>query len=206
VVRGWGDSWGKDIGLAERGDRESLVRSVENSITWANVISTFRAIAVVKATMEAGSRAKGRAASTWVDPLEGMVDSIETHTRNTLIENFPKIAEGREIWNLLSGKGFSDDLLEAVIRELVDGVGTANGCHEAPRIYQALVSSILLKVDFDTLQTVLKPRSRTRQQVEIAREGILSHIRRRWMQIREAGGFDGLENWSVKEIADGELG
>ncbi len=69
---------------------------------------------------------------------------------------------------------------------------------------QTLVSSVLLKVDPDTLQTVLATRSSGRQRVESAKEGVLAHIRRRWMQIRDEGGFMGLENWSIKEIADGE--
>ena len=70
---------------------------------------------------------------------------------------------------------------------------------------KALVSAILLKVNPETLQTILKPRSLNRQQIEQAKDGVLEHIRRRWMQIRDAGGFDGLENWSLKEISDGEL-
>jgi hypothetical protein len=42
--------------------------------------------------------------------------------------------------------------------------------------------------------------------VESAKEGVLAHIRRRWMRIRDEGGFVGLENWSIKEIADGAWG
>ena len=66
------------------------------------------------------------------------------------------------------------------------------------------MSSLLLRVDLNTLGPALPPRSRSRQQIEQAREGILAHIRRRWMQIRDAGGFQSLENWSLKEISDGK--
>ena len=69
--------------------------------------------------------------------------------------------------------------------------------------HQALVSSLLLKVDPNTLGPALPPRSRSRQQIEQAREGVLAHIRRRWTQIRDAGGFHNLENWALKEISDG---
>ena len=68
---------------------------------------------------------------------------------------------------------------------------------------QALVSSLLLKVDPNTLGPALPPRSRSRQQIEQAREGVLAHIRRRWTQIRDAVGFHHLENWALKEISDG---
>jgi hypothetical protein len=59
-------------------------------------------------------------------------------------------------------------------------------------------------VDPDSLQAALPPRSAARQQIETAKDGVLAHIRRRWMQIRDSGGFLGLENWSLKEISDGE--
>lgn len=68
---------------------------------------------------------------------------------------------------------------------------------------QTLVSSILLKVQPDTHETVLAPRSIGRHRIETAKSGILGHIRRRWLQIRDGGGFSNLENWSIKEIADG---
>lgn len=68
---------------------------------------------------------------------------------------------------------------------------------------QTLVSSILLKVHPDTLETILASRSIGRHRVEAAKSGILGHIRRRWLQIRDAGGFAALETWSIKEIADG---
>lgn len=44
-----------------------------------------------------------------------------------------------------------------------------------------------------------------RSLVEDTRVQIVGHIRRRWMQIREKSGFQDLEGWALKEIADGEL-
>ena len=55
-----------------------------------------------------------------------------------------------------------------------------------------------------TLDAALPQRSHSRQQIEMAKEGVLGHLRRRWMQIKEAGGFEDLESWSLKEISDGE--
>lgn len=65
------------------------------------------------------------------------------------------------------------------------------------------MSSILLRSNPETMQTALPLRSRGRQLVESAKDGVVAHMRRRWMQIRETGGFLGLENWAMKEIADG---
>lgn len=136
VVRAWGDSWGKDIGTMEKKDREALVRDVMGSIDSRTVLHSFRSIQGVRARMEQGIRSRGRDAGVWVDALEGMLESVEVHARAVLVEDFAKIAEGLPLWDVILGKGFSSDLLETVLKELVDAVGTARACVEGPRIYQ----------------------------------------------------------------------
>lgn len=48
------------------------------------------------------------------------------------------------------------------------------------------------------------PNTHGRQQIELARQGVVGHMRRRWMLIRDARGFNDLEHWVLKEISDGE--
>lgn len=50
---------------------------------------------------------------------------------------------------------------------------------------------------------LLTSRAQARVLVEDARSGILSYIKRKWVLIRNAGGFDDLEPWCAKELADG---
>ena len=204
IVTRWGDSWGRDVATAEAEERDSLVKDVLASIKPDNVVSAFRSIEMIRGRIDTGLRTKGRASAFWIDPLETMNDRIQGHAREVLMDNFSAVAESEELWDVVSGKGFDHDLLEKICHGLVDACGTARECVEGPRVYQALVSSILLKVDPDTLQTALSAKSRGRQLIETAKEGVLAHIRRRWMQIKDAGGFDGLENWSLKEISDGD--
>lgn len=69
---------------------------------------------------------------------------------------------------------------------------------------QVLVSSILLRphaTDVDA--TMLTPTSHIRVQVEETRMDILRWLRRRWMGVRQEGGFNDLEGWAVKEISGG---
>lgn len=40
--------------------------------------------------------------------------------------------------------------------------------------------------------------------VEDAKNGIRKYVKRKWINIRAAGGFDSLQNWCLKELADGE--
>lgn len=72
-------------------------------------------------------------------------------------------------------------------------------------LFQALVNSLLLKVNPETSEPALATGSWMRSLVEDTRVQIVGHIRRRWMQIREKSGFQDLEGWALKEIADGEL-
>ena len=137
LIRGWGESWGREVGSAERVDLDALVKDVLSTITPTTVVSAFRSIETIRSRIEVGLRARrSHDAASWVDGLEDMLDAIEAHTRGLLIGDFANVAEGGELWNLLSGMGFAGNLLEKVVREIIDGVGTLQGCIEGPRIYQ----------------------------------------------------------------------
>ncbi|KAG5731816.1 hypothetical protein E4T56_gene4262, partial [Termitomyces sp. T112] len=66
-----------------------------------------------------------------------------------------------------------------------------------------LVSSILLRPHTtETDAPMLSPTSHVRVQVEQARVDLLKWIGKRWLGIRQEGGFDQLEGWALKEISD----
>ena len=136
LIRGWGESWGRDVGSAEKVERDVLVKEVIRTITPGSVVSAFRSIEMIRTRMESGIRAKGRDASLWVDGLDDMVEAVEAHTRDLLIGRFAEVSDGGELWDLVSGKGFADDLLERLVKEIVDGIATTHGCVEGPRLYQ----------------------------------------------------------------------
>ena len=142
LITGWGESWGREVGSAEKEARESLVQGVIRTIVPATVVSTFRSIGRVRAKMENGIRIRGRDASVWVDGLEEMIEKLETHARIMLIDAFAAVAEGAELWDLVIGKGFAEDLLETVLKEIVNGAGGARSCVEGPRIYQVSEQSV----------------------------------------------------------------
>lgn len=221
LVSGWGETWGREVGLAPKEHRARLVNDVKQGINHRNIISTFKHMGTIKNRMDGAIRSRGVAAAEWVGAMEKMIEELEDRARGVLVDDFQAIAAGKELWDLLGGKGFSEDLIEGVLKDLVNCIGTVKYCVEGPRVYQvstnsqdneclelidkALVSAILLKSDPETMQPALPIRSRGRQMVESAKEGVVAHIRRRWMQIRDSGGFAGLEVWALKEIADGEL-
>jgi len=40
--------------------------------------------------------------------------------------------------------------------------------------------------------------------VEQTQSDVIERIGKRWLNIRQEGGFDDLEGWAIKEISDGE--
>jgi hypothetical protein len=193
------------VGLADPSERDDLVSDVVTVLSPNNVIIAFRGIERVRARMEHGIRSKGRDASPWVDALEGMIEAVERRSREILTTQFTAVCESADLWDLVFGKGFNDDVFELILKEIVQLAGRPASFVHAPKMYQTIVSSILLKVHPETLETALPTRSVARQKIESAKDGVLTHIRRRWMQIKEEGGFAGLETWALKEISDGEL-
>ncbi len=52
---------------------------------------------------------------------------------------------------------------------------------------------------------MLSSTSHIRVQVEQARMDILRWLRKRWMAVRQEGGFDSLDGWALKEISHGSF-
>ena len=73
------------------------------------------------------------------------------------------------------------------------------------RQLQTLVSSILLRAHpKEKEQTMLSATSHIRLQTEQTRVEVVKWLRRRWIGVMQAGGFDKLEGWSLKELSYGE--
>jgi hypothetical protein len=51
---------------------------------------------------------------------------------------------------------------------------------------------------------MLSATSHMRVQTEQARVDVVKWLRRRWVGVKQAGGFDRLEGWSLKELSHGE--
>jgi hypothetical protein len=70
--------------------------------------------------------------------------------------------------------------------------------------FQTLVSSILLRPHAtETDLTMLSNTSPVRVKVQETCTDVLRWIGKRWVGMRQAGGFDDLEGWSLKEISGG---
>lgn len=139
----------------------------------------------------------------WADAVREMVLSARKAIDDVLCSNAEKCFEQEEWSALMESDGwkFEDgEQVQWVTESVLRGLNEKN----AGTVYQALVSSVLLRPHPTELgQTLLSPTSHMRIQVEQTRMDIIRWLRRRWANVRQEGGFDGLESWALKEISHG---
>ncbi|KAG7448416.1 uncharacterized protein BT62DRAFT_964788 [Guyanagaster necrorhizus] len=98
------------------------------------------------------------------------------------------------------GVRFEDgERVDWIMASVKRGVNDKN----AAIVYQTLVSNILLRPHpIESDQAMLPGTSHVRVQVEQTRLDVISWLRKRWLGVRNEGGFEGLEGWAIKEISD----
>ena len=113
------------------------------------------------------------------------------------------------VWDLVDEDSIDDSINEIVhshkgttfsqLLELFTVILINNTPHT-----QALVSAVLLRPHpRESDKSLRSSTSQIRVQVEQTRLDILRMIRRRWVSIRQEGGFDNMETWVTAEISDG---
>ncbi|TNY23441.1 hypothetical protein DMC30DRAFT_347309 [Rhodotorula diobovata] len=170
--------------------QKELVRRVCDRVQPARVADAASRVARARRQLEPER-------APWTEHVRGMLDGVEEALLGALAQSLPEVVASRGFVDLIEGVGFSTDVLEWLLTLVVKGLREA----KAPRAYQALVGSVLLRESPLTADQLTL--SQARVLVDDTRSGILSYIKRKWANIRNAGGFDDLEPWCLKELADG---
>ncbi|GAA6043805.1 hypothetical protein JCM8097_007719 [Rhodosporidiobolus ruineniae] len=157
--------------------QKQLVRHVCGAIRPDTVAKVARKVAGLRNRLDSDQ-------SVWADHVRSMLEAIEEELVAVLATGLPAVIASPGFVDLIDGVGFSTDVLEWLLGLVVRGLTEA----KAAESYQALVGSVLLR--------------EARVLVEDAKNGILKYIKRKWLNIRTAGGFDELESWCLKELAD----
>ncbi|KAI0915857.1 hypothetical protein AcV5_003350 [Taiwanofungus camphoratus] len=138
---------------------------------------------------------------TWADVTREMVLAARKIIDDVLCSQADQCFEQPEWLEIMESDGvrFEDgEKVEQVMESVRRGMKEKN----AASLYQTLVSSVLLRPHVtETDETMLSSTSHIRVQVEQARMDILRWLRRRWLGVKQEGGFDALEGWAVKEIS-----
>ncbi|KAF9512903.1 hypothetical protein BS47DRAFT_1393787 [Hydnum rufescens UP504] len=141
----------------------------------------------------------------WADMLKDLIVQARKKMDDVLCSQCEDVFEQEEWLAILENDGvrFDDgDKVRWVMDSLRRGLGDTN----AGIVYQTLVSSVLLRPHPTSASvhaaTLLSSTSPIRSQVERARLDILRWLRKRWVGVRLANGFNSLDGWALKEISD----
>lgn len=184
VLRHFGETWNREIGELPFEIQKDLIVDLCQQTTAADVVSASRGILGVRKRL-ASERAP------WADHLRSMLAPLEERLQHFLRTDFAGVALSSSFVELLDGIGFSNDLLESILQKMAD----CQTEQTAARSYEVLVGKVLLREEGITTDVRLR--------VEETQRRLLAWIKKRWMNVRSAGGFRNLENWSLKELSDG---
>ncbi|WVQ68951.1 uncharacterized protein L199_007160 [Kwoniella botswanensis] len=204
LTRSWTESWisSKEIGLCDLTERDMLVKSVQESVHPQNVISNFQAMNNIRNKLNNALRTRIGGKRDWISNVEEMVNEVESKGLRMLLDHFPAVVGGREFSELVNDTSFNLDTLEYVLDKVTERVGSGEGYREAPAIYQSLVTfSTSKNENGNSLQPRNTPGSRSQTILRNTKSKILSHINRRWMQIRDVDGFRNIEPSILREIS-----
>ncbi|CAL1699854.1 unnamed protein product [Somion occarium] len=137
----------------------------------------------------------------WADISKEMVLTARKTIDDVLATQAAECFEQVEWLEIMEGDGsrFEDgEHVEWTMESLRRGMNEKNGAG----LYQVLVDAILVRSNpSDPEQPLLSSTSHVRVQVEQARMDVVRWLRRRWINIRQEGGFEGLHGWALKELA-----
>lgn len=204
LVDNWADCLGKELAMASDESRDNLGNSIIRTITPSTVITSYHYLLKARKAIAHPTSTSPSSAMDWAESISNMLDVIEQAIIDITLPSLDSVIASPDFSDLIAGRGFAADLLEFVLGHITESLGNIQRCRWAPSAYQIIVGSLLLVQQEDQKDLLLPSGSQIRQTVEIAQQAVMSHIKRRWMQIRQENGFEGLEIWALKEISDGK--
>ncbi|EED85027.1 predicted protein [Postia placenta Mad-698-R] len=178
--------------------RDGLLKGLAKRTTPLNVFPLLFAAQVALGKI-------GTVIDTWADVVKDMVLAARKTIDEVLSTQADQCFEQSEWLEIMEGDGarFEDgERVELIMDAVRRGMSEKN----AAILYQTLVSSILLRPHAtNPEEAMLSSTSQVRVLVEQTRMDVLRWLRRRWMNVKQEGGFDNLEGWAVKEISGGMI-
>lgn len=154
---------------------------------------------------QAALKRLGSIKEAWADGVKDMVMSARSAIDKVICSEAEKCFSEHDWVDIMENDGqgrFEDgERVEWVMDAVKRGMSESN----AGVLYQTLVSAILLRPHpTEPNESLLSSTSQIRVQVEQTRMDLLRWLRRRWVGVRQEGGFDTLEGWALKEISHGQ--
>ena len=138
------------VGHLEYDVQKALVRGVCDRVKPRTAAEAASRVARARRQLEAER-------ATWADHVRGMLDGVEEALLSVIAQSLPEVVASSGFVDLTEGVGFSTDVLEWLLTLVVKGLREG----KAPRAYQALVGSVLLREVRPPLSAV--PSARTQR-------------------------------------------
>lgn len=211
----FGDGWcTSEFAHLPQKTRDAIVKGLAKRTTPMNIFPLLFASHAALARL-------GTVIDNWADSVKDMVHAARKTIDEVLCTQAEQCFEQPEWLDIMESDGarFEDaERVEWTMESIRRGMNEKNAAalYQVRRLIglvqardpspreQTLVSAILLRPHpTESDQAMLSATSHVRVSVESTRVDILRWLRRRWLNVKQEGGFDCLESWAAKEIASG---
>ncbi|PAV14711.1 hypothetical protein PNOK_0978900 [Pyrrhoderma noxium] len=139
----------------------------------------------------------------WSDTVKDMILTARSFVDSALCSEAEKVFNEKDWVDIMESDGMGRFEDGERVEWVMDSIRRGMNDNNVVKLYQALVSVVLLRPHpQESDKSLLSSTSQIRVQVEQTRLDILRMIRRRWVSIRQEGGFDNMETWVTAEISD----
>ncbi|PAV14656.1 hypothetical protein PNOK_0973400 [Pyrrhoderma noxium] len=139
----------------------------------------------------------------WGDTVKDMILTARSFVDCALCSEAEKVFNEKDLFDIMENDGMGRFLDGERVEWVMDSIRRGMNDNNVVKLYQALVSAVLLRSHpQESDKSLLSITSQIRVQVEQTRLDILRMIRRRWVSIRQEGGFDNMETCVTAEISD----
>ncbi|KAF8508576.1 hypothetical protein BU17DRAFT_56655 [Hysterangium stoloniferum] len=199
----FGDGWcTPEFAALSAKTRDSLLRGVFKRTIPQNVFpllyASYRALARLDSDRDKEKDRDLSVVRDMVLAVRGRVDAVLCAEAEMCFEQ----SEWLSVMDA-DGSRFEDG---EKVEWIMDAVRRGLTVQNAAKMYQTLVSSILLRPHpHDPNETLLSHTSGIRLQVETTRMDVVKWMRTRWLAVQQEGGFEELDGWALKELSHGDV-
>ncbi|CAG8449653.1 12260_t:CDS:2 [Ambispora leptoticha] len=190
LSEGFDNMWPqKAFAELEEDTREEILLTLLNNIKSHNIVATFKGCRRVLAQIEVQG-----IGLPWIETVRGLINSVRTYTAGILVDNFEQLCENdAEFLDCVDGVGFSSDLLEDIMKVVVEeGLSERN----SGPVLKCITGNLLMREAVKDAQSM-----ETKRVLVQAKQNVYEYMKKRWIGIKQIGGFRGLSDWLLSEFA-----
>ncbi|CAG8754975.1 8550_t:CDS:2, partial [Acaulospora morrowiae] len=133
----------------------------------------------------------------WIENVRYMTNQVRSYAAHILVDNFEQLCEDQEFLDCVDGVGFSSDILEDIMTIVVEeGLTEQNSA----RVLKSITGKLLTRPAIMDVEFI-----ETKRVLLQAKQNIFNYIKKRWMGVKQSGGFRLLSPMLLDEF-EKELG